>query len=622
MAGFLYTLLGITVGTTLNCVQREQISPCTCTYTLNSGGSQEQTAASIASTAQKIDIACEKMTSFNQVVDALRGNFNNYTRLNLRISHSSLDDLAHVNGTYFKDLGISIRTLNMSLNNISGFHPDAFEYMDSVAYLNLANNLLTTVPTDSLLHMPRLKTLSLGGNKIQELRETDFKGVNDLYSVVVSDNEIYRVDQNAFPANLRRLAIARNNLTTFNDSLKNLHKLEWVFASYNDISDLEGELPVPSRLWNLNLTHNLLTTIPDDFYHQSSLEHLELHHNKIYNLGGNLKKFRKIDYLDLSHNKLTSLDDDDFLECEKLEQLFLDNNMIIDIKNALLPLKRIIRIHLQYNSLTKFSLSQVKGLSTLRELDLKNNRIERLISSSEENYTLGHLKELNLAHNEILTLDGFLHGLTNLSKLNLSHNQLCHLSLSELVGLDKLALLDISHNQISTLSATSLITLPLVGTLLAGHNQLTILDKELHSFPNICYADFSHNKIVKLGGELASRSTCRGKDNVVVSIVRIFLKGNELQCSKELANAKESNKGFQAELIGLPECEMFENSPSSSSPMSPPTASITEILEVKKLDEVSADRTRKMEDEPVYQSDDPGQEPVMQILISSSPPTA
>lgn len=47
--------------------------------------------------------------------------------------------------------------------------------MGNVTSLNLANNLLIEVPVESLEYMPKLRTLSLGGNKIKALRDNDLK---------------------------------------------------------------------------------------------------------------------------------------------------------------------------------------------------------------------------------------------------------------------------------------------------------------------------------------------------------------------------------------------------------------------------------------------------------------
>jgi hypothetical protein len=105
MSTFLYTLLGLSVGGSLHCAQRQQISPCTCTYDLHTG-------------QHLVQVACEKMTSFAEVEHALKGQFGPDTRLKLRITHSTLDDLASPEGPGFADLGLRVLFLNISDNNL------------------------------------------------------------------------------------------------------------------------------------------------------------------------------------------------------------------------------------------------------------------------------------------------------------------------------------------------------------------------------------------------------------------------------------------------------------------------------------------------------------------------
>lgn len=58
--------------------------------------------------------------------------------------------------------------------------------MGNVTSLNLANNLLIEVPVESLDYMPKLRTLSLGGNKIQALRDNDLK-VRSIILTIIED---------------------------------------------------------------------------------------------------------------------------------------------------------------------------------------------------------------------------------------------------------------------------------------------------------------------------------------------------------------------------------------------------------------------------------------------------
>ncbi|XP_059485738.1 leucine-rich repeat protein SHOC-2 isoform X2 [Neocloeon triangulifer] len=520
--------------------------------------------------------------------------------------------------------------------------------MGNVTLFNLANNLLTEIPSDTLAHMPKLRTLTLGGNRIHQLSNDAFEDLHNLKSLVLSDNEITEVGSKTFPPKLQRLAIARNKITTVNGSLRDLSDLEWLFIEQNALTSLDGELPASSKLVHLNATHNLLTSVPEDLYLQSAMDKLLLSHNEISALSGSIKKLRRLNHLSLTYNQIDSLNEDEFLECEKLQYLYLGHNKITELNGALRPLRAVVRVSLHHNLLTEFDLSQVRGLKTLQELDLRYNRINRLLSRVEmqnvvESLDSPNLNELRLGHNELSTLDGFLLGLRSLQNLDLSHNRLRHLPPDELVGLDNLKFLDISHNQISTLADTSKKLLPSLENLLAGHNDLKVLDNDLHGFPKICFVDLSHNKITTIGNAVAAKSSCLHKD--VIATLRIFLQGNEIECTQELAIAKEINEGYRSEFVGVPECEKFALPPvvPSAAPtlvVSPPLASIPEILEVKKLEvaEETVKRQPFMDElneaaylaEPISERENderPGgtvlqMGPLLQALVASSTPPA
>lgn len=44
---------------------------------------------------------------------------------------------------------------------------------------------------------------------------------------------------------------------------------------------------------------------------------------------------------------------------------------------------------------------------------------------------------------------------------------------------------------------------------MASHNRLTILDKDFHGFPVLCYADLGNNRIYAVGRELVSKTRCK-----------------------------------------------------------------------------------------------------------------
>lgn len=62
------------------------------------------------------------------------------------------------------------------------------------------------------------------------------------------------------------------------------------------------------------------------------------------------------------------------------------------------------------------------------------------------------LSELDLAYNQLMSLNGALRSLKSLRYLNLTHNFLTEFSLQEIKGLKRLSVIDLSHNKISSIT--------------------------------------------------------------------------------------------------------------------------------------------------------------------------
>lgn len=101
MATLLYTIFGITASASLHCAVRREISPCTC--------------APHESFSNTTIVTCERMDSFNQVVDVLQDKFSSDFNIWLRITHSQLLDFEQ---RHFAELNMNIRNLRLNNNNL------------------------------------------------------------------------------------------------------------------------------------------------------------------------------------------------------------------------------------------------------------------------------------------------------------------------------------------------------------------------------------------------------------------------------------------------------------------------------------------------------------------------
>nr|CAD7260995.1 unnamed protein product [Timema shepardi] len=126
MSTFLYTLLGLTVGSSLHCSVRREISPCTCRV------QEPDTDTTV--------VACERMASFSQVVQALQYKFPSDADITLKIAYSQLEDLE---GHSLQELGLAVTNLKLNHDNLS---------YCAVKYLFAA--VLPTTDVGNVSHIP------------------------------------------------------------------------------------------------------------------------------------------------------------------------------------------------------------------------------------------------------------------------------------------------------------------------------------------------------------------------------------------------------------------------------------------------------------------------------------
>uniref|UniRef100_A0A1B6E451 LRRCT domain-containing protein n=1 Tax=Clastoptera arizonana TaxID=38151 RepID=A0A1B6E451_9HEMI len=542
---FLYSLLGLTVGTSFHCAVRREISPCTCRH------QEENTGV--------IQVTCERMTSFSQVVGALRDKFEPEVKIALTISYSNLEDLPE---SGFQELGMNVNKLILNFDQLSVLTTSEFVGLDKIQYLSLADNAIDTVPQHILRQMPIIKTLELARCQIQNLSSTDFQNLRTLRTLLLNNNDLSFMDNNSLPDSLSKLHIGYNSLTTLNGTIRSLTGLEWLLIKNNKLTSLDGELPevVPNtKLMFFDFSNNYLERLPMELNQFQGIDTLYANNNQITSLNGALSRLRKVKYLSLNSNNLSDLAEDDFAEADRLEELEIGFNKLKSLNLSLLPLKELQILNLTNNLLEEFSLQEILGLHKLNTVDLSHNKITKLIGKMENTVDLEiRVSELLLDHNELESLSGALSGLTKLQKLNISHNRLTQISKDDFIDADDLRILDISYNKLTTLEELSKTDLPNLEELKATHNALTVLEKDFHGLPVLCWADLSNNQIKIISQELIEKTQCQLHG--VKRALNIYLDDNPLWCDNDMLNTIQKMESHNSTKIhGKTECTIEVN---------------------------------------------------------------
>ncbi|KAL3284466.1 hypothetical protein HHI36_018627 [Cryptolaemus montrouzieri] len=449
--------------------------------------------------------------------------------------------------------------------------PEVFEGLHGVTYFSLADNSIDHVPDYLWPHLPNVKTLDFGRTKIRELRVSNFQVLPHLEALIVPGCMITNIEKNAIPSEVKRLHLGRNALTTLNGTIRGLLQLNWIFINDNDLTNLEGELPVGAqRLKMIHALNNKIEKLPTSLMTLPALETIFLQHNKLKSLEGCLSKSRMLQRVYLDNNMIDTLTEDDFKEAESLVHLFLGFNKINTLNNSLLGLRNLQFLNVTYNLLEEFSFEEIVGLDKLSAIDLSFNKISS-IKGPATNLVEWNIKlsELKLDHNEIEFLNGSLSGLRELIRLNLSFNKLKKISPDDFIGLDKLSLLDVSHNSLKTLEEMSGTFLPKLEVLKASDNQLTILEKDFQGLPILCHADLANNKIIALGRELVSKTRCtlgNGANEGTWDTLKIYLQDNPILCDAALPEISAYMEINHTRIYGISHCPPLSEQPVTSKP--------------------------------------------------------
>ncbi|XP_044732010.1 leucine-rich repeat protein SHOC-2 [Chrysoperla carnea] len=537
MSTFLYSLLGITVGMSLHCAVRKEIDPCTCRKEYGS---------------QNIYVKCERMISFDQVINALQNHFTPDDHITLEITFSNLTDMgAHK----FEELKVlHIQNLRLLHDNLRNVTDDTFLGLNKIDFLSLADNDFTAIPKDIFSRMPTLKSLDFGRGHITQILEDDFVHTINLHHLLLPGNMINMIEKNSMPRTLRHLHLGRNQIPDLNGTLRNMHELEWLFINANQLTTLDGQLP--DDVNNLVLIHasdNYLQHLPQEFKNLHRIKTLFFEHNKLLGLDGALAKSKKLQLLVVSHNNIQTITPDDFAEAESLEDLQMGYNNITAINGSLSPLRSLRCVNLTHNLLSEFSLQEIRGLRRLRLVDLSHNKISNITGRMENVVELEtRVMDLKLDYNELHSLDGALSGLHGLKYLNLSHNHLTKISPDDLIGLEDLIWVDFSHNKLTTLDETSKTFLPSLERLFVNHNMLTELQHDFFGLPILCFADLSYNNIRTISRELVAHTRCNIHGSP--GILGLNLEDNPVLCDSALPELISDLEVNNTRIYGTTQC--------------------------------------------------------------------
>uniref|UniRef100_A0A3Q2DLQ9 Leucine rich repeat containing 4Bb n=1 Tax=Cyprinodon variegatus TaxID=28743 RepID=A0A3Q2DLQ9_CYPVA len=226
---------------------------------------------------------------------------------------------------------------------------------ENTRYLNLQENSIQVIKSDTFKHLRHLEILQLSKNHIRQIEVGAFNGLPNLNTLELFDNRLTVVPTQAFEylSKLRELWLRNNPIETlpafaFNRvpslrrlDLGELRKLDFISeAAFEGLVNLRflnlgmcGLKDIPNltplvRLEELELSGNQLGIVrPGSFQGLVSLRKLWLMHSRLSVIERNaFDDLKNLEELNLSHNSLHSLPHDLFTPLHQLERVHLNHN--------------------------------------------------------------------------------------------------------------------------------------------------------------------------------------------------------------------------------------------------------------------------------------------------------
>ncbi|XP_028989398.1 leucine-rich repeat-containing protein 4B-like isoform X2 [Betta splendens] len=231
--------------------------------------------------------------------------------------------------------------------------PDSIS--ENTRYLNLQENSIQVIKSDTFKHLRHLEILQLSKNHIRQIEVGAFNGLPNLNTLELFDNRLTVVPSQAFEylSKLRELWLRNNPIETLPAfafhrvpslrrlDLGELRKLDFISeAAFEGLVNLRflnlgmcGLKDIPNltplvRLEELELSGNQLGIVrPGSFQGLVSLRKLWLMHSRVSVIERNaFDDLKNLEELNLSHNSLHSLPHDLFTPLHQLERVHLNHN--------------------------------------------------------------------------------------------------------------------------------------------------------------------------------------------------------------------------------------------------------------------------------------------------------
>ncbi|KAG9349944.1 hypothetical protein AGOR_G00093210 [Albula goreensis] len=230
-----------------------------------------------------------------------------------------------------ENISANTRYLNLQENSIEEIKSDTFKQLRHLEILQLSKNHIRQIEVGAFNGLPNLNTLELFDNRLTLVPSQAFEYLSKLRELWLRNNPIETLPAFAFNRvpSLRRLDLGELKKLAYisEAAFEGLINLRYLNLGMCGLKDIPNLTPLV-RLEELELSGNRLEIIrPGSFQGLVSLRKLWLMHSQVSVIERNaFDDLKNLEELNLSHNSLHSLPHDLFTPQHPLERVHLNHN--------------------------------------------------------------------------------------------------------------------------------------------------------------------------------------------------------------------------------------------------------------------------------------------------------
>ncbi|XP_047025787.1 chaoptin isoform X2 [Helicoverpa zea] len=379
---------------------------------------------------------------------------------------------------------IELQYLDLSNNKLKNVPDTSFHFLYKLKRLNLQDNYIDHFSKGTLqgdIHV-QLESICLSQNQIRQIVQHAFVGLKELQEVLIEDNLIELIQRRAFTSldNLKKINLKGNRIYEISEeAFQNIPALTELDISFNNLDTFKFSIfdqVGSATALKVNASYNRIITLTDSnapsFFTSNFYPP-----PKAQSLGTVSVNIRVLDF---SHNNITYIAPYYFRHADLT----------------------LTELHLSHNKLRNITREVFGSMHMLQYLDLSHNYIYQMEYDCFKR--VKNLQIINLSHNHIIELPvEIFHDMQSLTSVDLSDNHIKNLA-DNLIPSPALERLDLSDNGLSRIptnclspaASANLVELDLSGNTIPA----VALGDLVQRYRSLAWLDLSNNHLVRIEG--------------------------------------------------------------------------------------------------------------------------